>query len=122
MKSTLEYDNLTEIGRGSFATVYKATRSHTLYSTGYSSHRDSSSTSNQEMERADSNNKERAESSNRYPSFSAVIKAGQVIAIKVVNRKKLNRKLQENLDMEIQILKKAKHGNVVTLYHVIVSV
>ena len=115
MKSTFEYENLTEIGRGSFATVYKAsTRSNYSNSFGYSL---------EEVERSSSLSKQEMEKSQKSDSsyLKSTIKTGQMIAIKVVNRTKLNRKLQENLDMEIKILRKARHRNVVTLYHVIVG-
>jgi serine/threonine-protein kinase ULK2 len=67
------FKNLIEIGKGSFATVYKATS-----------------------------------------------KTGSLVAIKTVNRSKLNRKLLENLEMEIAILREARHRNVVFLYDVLV--
>jgi serine/threonine protein kinase len=68
-----EYSNLTEIGKGSFATVFKGTSS-----------------------------------------------SGLIVAIKTINRQKLNRKLEENLKMEIAILSKARHRNVVSLIKVLV--
>jgi serine/threonine protein kinase len=67
------YKDLQEIGKGSFATVYKATTT-----------------------------------------------SGLPVAIKTVIRSKLNRKLQDNLDMEIAILNEARHRNVVSLYNVLV--
>jgi serine/threonine-protein kinase ULK/ATG1 len=67
------YRDLQEIGKGSFATVYKANTA-----------------------------------------------SGLPVAIKTVIRSKLNRKLQENLDMEIAILNEARHRNVVALYNVLV--
>ena len=83
-----EYENLVEIGRGSFAIVYKATRS--------------------------------SAASLALSAGDGIIKPGQTIAIKVVNKTKLSRKLAENLEMEILILKKARHRNVVALHKVLV--
>jgi serine/threonine-protein kinase ULK/ATG1 len=71
-----DYTIQSEIGKGSFATVYK----------GISN------------------------------------KTGTIVAIKTVNRTKLNRKLQENLETEIDILNKSRHKNVVSLYKVLVIV
>ncbi|KAL7273300.1 Serine/threonine-protein kinase [Rhizina undulata] len=53
-------------------------------------------------------------------SFATVFKAhhmetGSLAAIKVVQRAKLNRKLLENLESEIQILKKLNHSHIVAL-------
>lgn len=58
-------------------------------------------------------------------SFAIVYKAihkesGRAVAIKTVNKSKLNRKLSENLETEIAILNKSKHKNVVALFDVIV--
>lgn len=69
-----DYQIESEIGKGSFATVYKA----------------------------------------------ILLKTSTQVAIKVVNRKKLNRKLAENLELEIDILNKSRHRNVVSLFTVIV--
>jgi serine/threonine-protein kinase ULK/ATG1 len=68
-----EFEIQAEIGKGSFATVYKATH----------------------------------------------LKTDLVVAIKTVNRRKLNRKLAENLETEISILRAATHKNVVLLHNVI---
>ena len=107
------YENLTEIGRGSFAIVYKATKRSTLLG----GEGGGSGSGGAGGIQAASQTPSTASSS----ASSYLIKPGQTIAIKVVNRTKLNRKLQENLEMEIAILKKAKHRNVVALYQVLVS-
>ncbi|KAI8903802.1 kinase-like domain-containing protein, partial [Gorgonomyces haynaldii] len=56
-------------------------------------------------------------------SFATVFKAqksdGTFVAIKSVQRSKLNRKLQENLETEIGILKDIVHPHIVQLYSVI---
>jgi serine/threonine-protein kinase ULK/ATG1 len=59
-------------------------------------------------------------------SFAVVYRAVHLktnleVAIKTVNRKKLNKKLLENLESEISILNKARHRNVVSLYQVFVK-
>ncbi|KAJ3348494.1 Serine/threonine-protein kinase, partial [Kappamyces sp. JEL0680] len=79
-----EFKNLTEIGRGSFATVFKAVTTAKAFG-------------------------------------SDTGESNVVVAIKTVNRSKLNRKLAENLEMEINILKKSRHRNVVLLYKVLKS-
>jgi serine/threonine-protein kinase ULK/ATG1 len=68
-----EYSIQNEIGKGSFATVYKGIH----------------------------------------------LKTSHLVAIKTVTLRKLNRKLYENLETEIQILNKSRHPNVVSLYNVI---
>ena len=59
-------------------------------------------------------------------SFAKVYKAttssGMPVAIKTVNRSSLNKKLQQNLELEIHILNTARHRNVVSLYNVIVCI
>ena len=64
-----------EIGRGSFATVYKATQ----------------------------------------------LATSKLVAIKSVARAKLNRKLAENLESEIKILKRIHHPHIVELYDIFVN-
>jgi serine/threonine-protein kinase ULK/ATG1 len=71
-----EFSNFIEIGRGSFATVFKASR----------------------------------------PGSNVPV------AIKTVNRAKLNRKLAENLELEIKILYNSRHRNVVFLEKVLVNI
>lgn len=55
-------------------------------------------------------------------SFATVFKAtdgsGRAVAVKTINATKLNRKLAENLDMEIAILTAASHSHVVSLIDV----
>ncbi|KAI8893330.1 kinase-like domain-containing protein, partial [Globomyces pollinis-pini] len=55
-------------------------------------------------------------------SFATVFKGklgnGQIVAIKSVQKAKLNRKLNENLETEIAILNKSRHRNVVSLFTV----
>lgn len=43
---------------------------------------------------------------------------GEYAAIKSVQRSKLNRKLQENLDIEISILKNTNHPHIIQLFQV----
>lgn len=109
------YENLTEIGRGSFAIVYKATKRSILVG-GEGGVGGGGSGGAGGIQAASQTPSTASSSASSY-----LIKPGQTIAIKVVNRTKLNRKLQENLEMEIAILKKAKHRNVVALYQVLVS-
>jgi serine/threonine-protein kinase ULK2 len=68
-----QYDLISEIGKGSFASVYKAERN------------------------------------------------GKIYAIKSVLKAKLNRKLAENLETEIDILKGIEHPHIVHLFEVVVS-
>jgi serine/threonine-protein kinase ULK/ATG1 len=49
-------------------------------------------------------------------------KVPQVVAIKAVLREKLNRKLAENLESEIKILKGIKHENIVSLVDIVVGI
>lgn len=58
-------------------------------------------------------------------SFATVFKAhhkqsnsNEFVAIKVIERQKLNKKLLENLSLEISILKSIRHPNIVRLYEV----
>ena len=46
------------------------------------------------------------------------IKTGLVVAIKSIRRDKLSKKLLENLESEISILKTLDHPNIVKLYSV----
>ncbi|EPZ32762.1 Protein kinase, catalytic domain-containing protein [Rozella allomycis CSF55] len=75
------YDVEEEIGRGSFAIVYKALHVSTV-------------------------------------NFLKNFEKGRVVAIKTVSTEKLNRKLMENLDTEISILREIDHKNIVKLLSV----
>jgi serine/threonine-protein kinase ULK/ATG1 len=60
-------------------------------------------------------------------SFAVVYRAkhvtsGLLVAIKSIRRDKLSRKLQENLEAEISILKALNHPNVVKLHSIEVCV
>jgi serine/threonine protein kinase len=48
--------------------------------------------------------------------YKGIGKNGDIVAIKSVQKSKLNRKLAENLEVEIAILHTIKHDNIVRLY------
>ena len=107
-----DYQDFVEIGRGSFATVFKARKR-----------------SNKELDRRQSSNSTAnthttitASNTATGASSSVTILQDSIVAIKVVNRLKLNRNLAQNLELEIGILKRSRHRNVVALFNVLVRI
>jgi serine/threonine-protein kinase ULK/ATG1 len=57
-------------------------------------------------------------------SFAVVWRArhadtGQRVAVKEIRLDKLNRKLRESLESEIQVLQRSRHGNIIKLHDII---
>ena len=57
-------------------------------------------------------------------SFAVVWRArhaetGQRVAVKEIRLDKLNRKLRESLESEIQVLQRSRHGNIIRLHDII---
>ncbi|MDC6271478.1 protein kinase, partial [Acetobacter pasteurianus] len=105
----------SEIGKGSFATVYKAYKIND--NSGGNLHTSSISTSTS-TSTSTSSSTSISTNNNIIDNNSSITnsKSSIPVAIKSVNRSKLkSKKLLENLEIEIQILKTMKHPHIVKL-------
>ena len=127
-----------EIGRGSFATVYIGRRIKPKELQEYSTTASKSSSSSSTIAASDGSTSSVLHSTpyhqynnqqvNNFPTTSSLQQSPpptnyipDLVAIKSTLREKLNRKLAENLESEIKILKGIRHENIVSLLDIVVS-